>query len=198
MYKRQNPSFGLNIVHGRDFFPIFPQHQRYTLPRVGWSVGKTVHVVKAPISDRSNVLSSLFLKSYSVYRFSKTWKSRPSFAGCCGSHPTILTSVLGSCCVFCLFSLVSKRRRYGQKARSWRSFGLTFNVITNRTKLKNNTANALCSLFALVCVLFWFWRTRNTWDVHHFAENDWILTDFDRFLPILDFVFLVDSPVTWN
>ena len=44
------------IVDRRENFQYCPQHQaRYTLPRVGWSVGKTVHIVKTPISDRSHV-----------------------------------------------------------------------------------------------------------------------------------------------
>ena len=34
---------------------LCPAAPRYTLPRVGWSVGKTVHLVKTPISDRSHV-----------------------------------------------------------------------------------------------------------------------------------------------
>ena len=36
-----------------------PPAPRHTLPRVGWSVGKTVHTVKTPISDRSHVRFSI-------------------------------------------------------------------------------------------------------------------------------------------
>ena len=37
-----------------------PPAPRYTLPRVGWSVGKTVRIVKTPIADRSHLPTFFF------------------------------------------------------------------------------------------------------------------------------------------
>ena len=52
-----------------------PPAPRYTLPRVGWSVGKAAHIVKTPVSDRSHVY-------FEVYVFRKKKKARMSSLVC--------------------------------------------------------------------------------------------------------------------
>ena len=97
--------------------------------------------------------------------------------------------VFGPSVFFC-FYFCSKWRRNGQKGGFRRSFGLSFDMITNRMKLKNNTPNALSSPYVDTS---FFRKSENSWDIHHLAENDWfwpILTDFCR---SSIFLFLVNS-----
>ena len=172
--------------------PVAPRH---TLPRVGWSVGKTARY--NAISDRSHVYTIFYyFNAYFISCLKKSWESLLRIAGCCGSHPTILNTVLDSSCYLApafsfVFNFVSKWRRNERKGGFWRSFGLSFDVITNRTKLKNNTPNALSSPY--VDAIFFFRESEISWDIFHLAENDWfwpILTDFCQ-----PFFFFMDSPV---
>ena len=80
----------------------------------------------------------------------KTFKTLLIITGCCGSHPSILTTGLDSSWYVALVILfvldyVSKWRRNGQKGGFWRTFGYGLNVMNTRTELKNNTPNALSS-----------------------------------------------------
>ena len=138
-----------------------PPASRYTLPRVGWSVGKTAHIVKTPISDRSHIRFFVFF-TYFVSCLPKP--ENHSWELLDVEVPTQLFwlqfwTALGiwPLCFFSFFVLLANG---GEWAKRWilKVFGFSFDVITNRTKLKNNTPNALSSPYVNV---FFFSRKRN-------------------------------------
>ena len=134
-------------------FSNTPPAPRRTLPRVGWSVGKTVHTVKTPISDTYDflyvfyVLLRLMFAENLIIPLENCWVLR--FPPNDSDYRFGQLLALDVCDLF-VSNFVSRGRRYGQEGGSWRWFSLSFNVITNGTKLKNITPNVLSSPYAIV------------------------------------------------
>ena len=93
--------------------------------------------------------------------------------------------------ILLFFHFASKWRRYGKKDGSWRSFGFSFDVMTTRTKLKNNTPNALSSPYAMIAIdCAFFSRKRNFARFSSLNRKQLILTVYGRFFCQSSCVFL--------
>ena len=73
--------------------PIFPQHQGTLCREWGGLLEKPYASLKHPSPTAATCLR-FFFTSYFVSCLPNTWKPLLRISGCCGSHPTILTTVL--------------------------------------------------------------------------------------------------------